>query len=375
MVMKKFLFLLLLIPYCLHAQDYSLLADKQTLEKVEEVTNLIYNGQHTTAMQELGRLKSSIPQDHPVFPMLKALNYYWQAAPMHTGAPLFDSFSQELRETVRTSEVYLKRGQDETLVNFLALSAHSLLTRFYADKGDYMATISEAKNAYSYMKKGFNLTDEYSEFYFPVGLYNYYREKYPEVHPVYRPFMFFFRSGDKEKGLKQLEYATRHNVFTKPEAGVFLVHIYLYYENNPAAALRNMRPLYQQYPDNRFFRIQYAEVLLANNLFVSAKPHIDYLLQQNDPYYKMSGALFQGIYLEKQEKKFSEANKHYQQALQTAESLSYAANVYRAMAYAGIARLHHKQQEPDKARAAYKKALELASYEYPVKYEAHQYLK
>lgn len=376
MDMKKLLFLLIiLLPFGLLAQSYSLLADKQSLEKVEDVTNLIYNGQHRAALQELSQLKNDVPADHPVFPMLRALNYYWQDAPMQTSSPHFDEFSKQLRETVRTSEIYLNRNQDETLVNFLALSAHSLLTRFHADKGDYMATIGEAKNAYSYMKKGFELTDEYSEFFFPVGLYNYYREKYPELHPVYKPFMFFFRSGDKQKGLEQLQYASQKNVFTKPEAGVFLVHIYLYYENNPAAALRNMRPLYKEYPENRFFRIQYAEVLLANNLFVSAKPHIEYLLQQNDPYYKMSGALFHAIYLEKQEKNYPEASRYYQQALKTAEQLSYAANVYKAMAHAGTARIHHKQNETDKARAAYKKALELTSYEYPVKHEARNYLK
>lgn len=376
MDMKKLLlFLIILLPYGLQAQSYSLLSHEQSLEKVEEVTNLIYNGQHTSALQQLNLLKNDIPVDHPVFPMLKALNYYWQDAPMHTGSPNFEAFSQQLRETVRLSEAYLRREQDETLVNFLALSAHSLLTRFHADKGDYMATVGEAKNAYSYMKKGFGLTDEYSEFLFPIGLYNYYREKYPEVHPVYKPFMFFFRSGDKEKGLEQLQYATKKNVFTKPEAGVFLVHIYLYYENNPAAALRNMRPLYKEYPQNRFFRIQYTETLLANNLFVSAKPHIEYLLQQSDPYYKMSGALFHAIYLEKQERNYTEASKYYQQALSTAGQLSYAANVYKAMAYAGTARIHHRQNETEQARAAYKKALELASYEYPVKHEARNYLK
>ena len=91
---------------------------------------------------------------------------------------------------------------------------------------------------YSFMKKGFDLTEEYREFNFPVGMYNYYREKYPELHPVYKPFMFFFRNGDVSKGLRQLERSVKENVFTKPEAGMFLVHIYLYYENNPAAALK-----------------------------------------------------------------------------------------------------------------------------------------
>lgn len=260
------------------------------------------------------------------------------------------------------------------LVNFLALSAHSLLTRFHADKGDYMAAIGEAKNAYSFMKKGFDLTEEYSEFNFPVGLYNYYREKYPELHPVYKPFMFFFRSGDIPKGLQQLEMSVNRNVFTKPEAGVFLVHIYLYYENNPAAALKNMQQLQEEYPENRFFRLQLAEVLLANNQYNNAAPHINFLLKQNDPFYKMAGQLFKGLYMEKKEQKMEEARKSYDQALQTGKILPYTANVYRSMAHAGLGRFYKAQNDLEKAKEAYKNALDLAYYEYPVKPEAEKFL-
>jgi hypothetical protein len=376
--MKKLLFLfflsILLFPPALHAQSYNLMAEREALAQVKKVTDNIYNSQHDKALLEINRLKQQVSANHPVFPMLSALNLYWQDAPMHTGSPYFEEFKGYLQETVRFSEAYLDKEQDETLVTFLALSAHSLLTRFHADKGDYMATIGAAKNAYAYMKEGFELTEEYSEFLFPVGLYNYYREKYPELHPVYRPFMFFFRSGDKEKGLEQLKYAARKNVFTKPESAVFLVHIYLYYENKPAAALQNITLLHQEYPQNHFLRIQLTEVLLANGLYSDAKPHIDYLLQQSAPYYKMSGELFQAIYLEKKERNYPAAANMYRQALRTAEPLSYMANVYRAMAYAGTARIHHQRQETEKARAAYKKAMELTSYEYPVKQEARNYL-
>lgn len=372
--MKKLFFLLLLLPVCGISQQYSLLTDVDALREVEEITNLIYNNQHDLVRQELIQLRTKVPPGHPVFPMLQGLNLYWKDAPMHAGAPHFKEFKNYLQETVQQSELYLRRGQDETLVNFLALSAHSLLTRFHADKGDYMAAVGEAKNAYSFMNKGFNLKEEYSEFYFPVGLYNYYREKYPELHPVYKPFMFFFRSGDIPKGLQQLEYSVRENVFTKPEAGVFLVHIYLYYENKPAAALRNMAKLQKEYPQNRFFKIQMAEVLLANRQYKQALPYIEFLLTQTTPYYKMAGALFMGIYQEKKAENSVLAKQYFLQALKTSESLGYMADVYRSMAYAGLGRHYHQQQQEEEAREAYKKALALANYEYPVKQEARQYL-
>lgn len=373
--MKKLLILLLLLPLPGFGQQYSLLQDSAALEQVKEITNSIYNNQHQEVKEKLQQLSQEVPASHPVFPLLNALNLYWKEAPMHSGSPSFTAFISYLQETVNSSNQYLNRKQDEILVNFLALSAHGLLTRFHADEGDYMAAVGEAKEAYALMKKGFDLSEQYSEFYFPVGLYNYYREKYPELHPVYKPFSFFFRGGDIRKGLEQLQYAARHNVFSKPEAGAFLVHIYLYYENNPAAALKNIQQLQEEYPNNRFFKAQLAEVYLANGMYSKAVPHINFLLKQNDPYYKMAGYLFKGIYMEKKEREPEQAKRSYDNALQTGVNIGPIANVYNSMAYAGLARYHHQKNETKKAKEAYKKALALASYEYPVKKEAEEYLK
>lgn len=373
--MKKLFLFLLFLPLGLVAQQYSLLTDKAGLEQVETITNLIYNNQHSEVQKALQQLEGRIPASHPVFPMLRALNLYWKDAPMHTGSPNFQAFTQHLKQTVAQSEAYLEREQDETMVNFMALSAHSLLTRFHADRGNYLDAVGEAKYAYSYMKKGFDLAREYKEFYFPVGLYNYYREKYPELHPVYKPFMFFFRSGDKAKGLQQLEQSARQNIFTKPEAGVFLAHIYLYYENKPALALKSVQQLHEEFPENRLFRAQLAESLLATGGYANALPHIKFLLQQPDPFYQMAGQLFQAIYSEKALRDSKSAFTYYQKALKTGESLNYMADVYRSMAWAGLGRFYAAANETAKAKTAYQKALNLAAYEYPVKPEAARYLQ
>jgi tetratricopeptide (TPR) repeat protein len=373
--MKKLLFILFLFPPGLWAQQYSLQADKNGLQQVEQITNLIYNNQHQQVQQQLKQLESKVPLSHPVFPMLRALNLYWQDAPMHTASPHFEEFTQHLRQTIKQSEAYLERDQDKTMVNFMALSAHSLLTRFHADRGNYLDAVGEAKNAYSYMKKGFDLASEYKEFYFPVGLYNYYREKYPELHPVYKPFMFFFRSGDKAKGLQQLELSARQNIFTKPEAGVFLAHIYLYYENSPDKALQSVQQLHEEFPQNRMFRAQLAESMLATGAYAKALPHIRFLLQQPDPFYQMAGQLFQAVYSEKAQRDPEMAFSYYQKAIKTAAHLNYMANVYRSMAYAGLGRFYARKNDKSSARAAYEKALNLASYEYPVKPEAEAYLQ
>ena len=62
----------------------------------------------------------------------------------------------------------------------------------------------------------------YSDFYFFTGVYNYYREAYPEAYPVYKPLALLFPKGSKTKGLEDLLIASKNSIFLKAEAFSFL---------------------------------------------------------------------------------------------------------------------------------------------------------
>ena len=68
------------------------------------------------------------------------------------------------------------------------------------------------------MKTGFDLMHKNPEFYYTTGLYNYYREQYPESHPGYKTVVWVLAGGDKEKGLQLLHKASKEALFTKTEA-------------------------------------------------------------------------------------------------------------------------------------------------------------
>ena len=367
--------LLLLNPLSVWAQHYSLLNDEQAMEQVKQVMHYTYSAHHHQAEKELEVLKRRVLAAHPVHPLLQALNLYWRDAPMHIASPYFPEFIQLLHKTNKLAEAYLDQDKDKVVSTFCTLTAHSLLARYHAEKGDNMAAIKEARPTYAYMKEGFVLKDEYNEFYFSTGLYNYYRVKYPELHPVYKPFMWFFEDGDKTLGLQQLEYASANTVFTKVEAATFLVHLYLYYENLPRKALQIVRGLYKQYPENRFLRLLLTESLVSAGQWAEAVPHAAYLRTHSDAYYRAAGELFSGIIQEKEHQNYSKAYSHYQAALNLAEPLNYIANTYRSMANAGLARYYEAQQQQAKAKAHWQQALKLAQYEYPVKQEAKKHLR
>lgn len=357
------------------AQQYKLLQQQTHLAQVESITQLIYNAQFQQAAKKLSVLREQMPADHPVLPLLQAIMLYWQDAPMHTASKHFEPFIVLLHKTNQLADAYLAQDKDKIVTTFCTLTAHSLLARYHAEKGEKMAAIKEAKATYGYMKEGFSLQNEYNEFFFSTGLYNYYRVKYPELNPIYKPFMWLFEDGDIKLGLQQLEYAARNTVFTKVEAASFLVHLYLYYENKPHKALSMIRLLYEQFPKNRFIRLQYTESLLAAGQYQEAAPHIAFLQQQQDAYYRATGTLFAGILAEKHQQNPTLAYQQYKRTLDLAAPLNYIADTYRSMAHAGIARYYDARQQKQKAQQYWQTALELASYEYPVKQEALQHLR
>src|SRR5205807_1124033 len=77
----------------------------------------------------------------------------------------------------------------------------------------------------------------YYDIYFSTRVYDYFVIQYPETHPVYKPFMFFFAKGDKKRGITELEFCVENGIFSGIESLHYLANIFLKYENDPAKAL------------------------------------------------------------------------------------------------------------------------------------------
>ncbi len=255
------------------------------------------------------------------------------------------------------------------------LSAHGLLALYENEDGNTFKAAGQAKNAYSYLKRGFDLLEAYPDFYFSTGLYNYYREKYPELRPAYRPFMWFFRNGDTVLGIKQLDTAVRKSLFLEVEAADYLTHIYLFYEDRPGQALPYARRLVNDYPDNLYFAVNYAHAALGAEQFAGVEAYVEKLISSNKRYFQVTGHLFKGMLLEKRDQAWDAAEAAYLKSLQSNIGIAgEEAKNYRSYAYAGLARIADHEKKIVQAKNLYEQALNAAQYP-PVKKEAEAYLK
>jgi tetratricopeptide (TPR) repeat protein len=254
------------------------------------------------------------------------------------------------------------------------MAARGLLAEYYANEGLYMRAFGEANKLYGLLKNGMELVDEYPEFLFTAGLYNYFRVVYPERHPIYAPLMWFFMDGDKEKGLSQIHSATKNTILSQVESYVYLSYIYLRYEQQPEKALDLLHKLKSMYPTNVYVLTKFLEASYASHQYekIDLKT-IGSIGNSDAAYYQMAGNIFRGAYHEFNTGDSAAAYKYYEIGVTIGEEIASHGEYYKSIAYLGMARLK-QEDDPISAVLFYELALEYAETDEVIK-EAKNGLK
>lgn len=289
------------------SQVNMLSSDSLNLLKAQKAITFLYDWKFDSALVYIDAVKENYA-NHPASPFLEAMILYWQNVPK----PLTDSTYQKhlelINRSIEITEQMLDEDDDNIEAIFFNLTGRGILMRYYAAVGKKMKAVGEARKVYRYTKKARSFKDEFPEFYFMVGLYDYFREAYPEKYPLYKPFAWFFESGDKEQGLTELEYAANHGVFSVPEALSYLAYINDKYEQNPSKSLEYLDRLGELYPNNLWFQISYIKVLIKMEKFDLAKVELeDFKSKSPQGFYKALANLFEGQIAELRFQNFEKA--------------------------------------------------------------------
>ncbi len=308
----------------------------------------IYNSNKDSAFFYAKKAEQLLP-NHPVAPLMRAIGLLWSNIP--TISPeLFAEMESKLDSAVIFAEALDPALENPEMI-FFAMSAHGLLAEYYADQGQTMKAVSEASKAYGLVKKGFDLIEEYPEFLFTTGLYNYFIERYPEKHPIYKPFIWFFRSGDKQLGLVQLQTAAENSLITKVEAHVYLSYIYLRYEYEPEKAQEYLSSLCRMYPKNFYAKAKYLESLVNPEDFRNAPLQMIYsMIRHENDYYKLAGYVFLAYYEEIIIKNLSKAEYAYRKGLEYGEKLPSHGEYFKSFGYLGLGRVLDQLEKEEEAK-------------------------
>ena len=305
---------------------------------------------------------SNIYPDHPVINLYKGMLTYWENHPLIPSSSASVSYEYYLTNCIKQCEAAQNPGDyaEYLLAN---LGARGMLLMYYADNNLTDKVNPLIISTYRHVRESFDYTSVYSDFYFFTGLYNYYREAYPEAHPIYKVLAFLFPKGDREEGLKEMQNAGANSIMLKAEAYSFLSYIFMSFENNYQNSLAYTRALHELYPANLQYLAGYIKNLLLIKKYDEAESVIASLNGEiSNSYFLAQITVFNGILQEKKYHNYSQARKYYNRGISELSDFGYYGNDFSSYAYFGLSRLSSMNNDRQSKKTYRKMALEMTSY-------------
>ena len=228
-----------------------LLTNRAIQIQTTEAINDMYNYNFFEAERGFKWLTVKYP-DHPIGYFLVGLNTWWKIAP-DTSVEIYDNeCHKQMDIAIDKADDMLDYAAMEKEAAFFMAASYAFKGRLYAERKNWVKSAWAGKQALKYLERSRGDGDINPELVFGDGLYNYYSRWIPENYPSLKPLLTFFRKGDKNLGVKQLENVSQNAFYTRMEARYFLVQIYAM-ERQPKKGLQMARMMHMLYPRNSYF--------------------------------------------------------------------------------------------------------------------------
>jgi tetratricopeptide (TPR) repeat protein len=336
-----------------------ILSDTAVMRSIRKGIDFTYGMHFTEARSAFATVARQYP-DHPVNLLISSVLLYWENYPLLPGSEPARLFEESLRKCIDKCQAEKKDEMNPELV-LTNVSARGMLLLYYTDNGQSRKVISIAPGTYKYMKRSFGFTSVSPDFYFYTGLYNYYREAYPEAHPIYKPIASLFPRGDKKRGIAELEISAAKSTFLKADSYTFLTWIFTNFEKDFPAAIEYNRKVVELYPANYEYAAVLIKNLIAAKRYDEADKYIVNISQKNrNPFISAQLQVLQGLIQEFKTGKKDQARKYYENGLSGLASYGYIGNEFSSLACYGLSRISEAEGDQQASRKFRRKADDLS---------------
>jgi len=272
------------------------------------------------------------------------------------------TFEEDMNRCIRLSENN-KNPAHEAEYLLVDLCARGMLLLYYADNDLTMKVIPLTISTYKYLRRSFDFASVSSDLNYFTGVYNYYRETYPNAYPVYKSLVLLFPVGDMKAGLKQLHIAAVNSIVLRAESYYLLMYIYISFENDYHEALIYSKSLHELYPDNVLYQSLYIKnLLLLKNYDEAEKLIITSPDEEGNSYFQAQLSIFKGILQEKKYFNNKLAQQYYEKGISDISNFDGFGNEYSAYAYYGLSRISVANGDKHSSKIYRKKAIEMADF-------------
>ncbi len=207
--------------------------------------------------------------DHPAPHFLMSLNRWWETY-VASGMKKYHEFiANHLDTAIVLNEALADLPNYKLEYHFFQYMNYAFKARYHTLRKEWWKAAMAGKNAFPYLKKGFDFREESPEFYFGSGIYHYYAEDYPQTHPIIQPLMIFFPKGSISLGIEELSVAASTPNFAQFEAMFYLGDIYLKQEKF-RLGFELYQTLSKKFPENTWFQMEYGRALYTYGMSTEA---------------------------------------------------------------------------------------------------------
>jgi tRNA threonylcarbamoyladenosine modification (KEOPS) complex Pcc1 subunit len=340
--------------------DAQIFNDTSAIRIVGKGIDYTYNFRFSEAHEAANEISRKFP-DHPVNLLFKGIIIYWENFPLMPSSAEGNTFEETLRQCIDKCDGNKNsKIADEILLT--NLSARGMLLLFYSDNNLSRKVIPLATGTYHYLRQSFSHTSFSPDFYFFTGLYNYYREAYPEFHPIYRPVVAFFPKGNKAQGISELEICAHKSVFLKADSYSFLHWIFEIYEKDIPRAIEYSRVLSELYPSNPHFSINYIRNLLMASRYDEGERLLKfYTGRLKNPFIEAQVYILNGYLQENKYKNIVNAKDEYNTGISKLKVFGANGYEFASIGYMGLSRISGSEGDQQAMRKYRRKADELNS--------------
>ena len=141
----------------------------ELLAEVKECLRFTYNCEFPEARSYQRSLDLQTPS-HPAPLFLEALIVYWENFPLAPETREGELFISLMEESVDRAQSMIESENDHMEGIFFDLFGRAFQAMFWADNGRAARVIPDLPNMYRRTKEGFEMKEEFVEFYFSTGL-------------------------------------------------------------------------------------------------------------------------------------------------------------------------------------------------------------
>ena len=357
-----------------------LLMDRDVQIDATQAVNDMYNFKFEQAEKQFRWLIQDYPE-HPLPYFLLGLSQWWKMAPNIGNGQYDDQFTDYMDRSIELAKALYDENKKNVEASFFLSAAYGFKGRLYAERKQWRKAASAGKQALKYLDNSRGKSDLSPEFLFGDALYNYYSVWIPENYPILKPILVFFKKGDKELGIQQLQEVANNAFYTRTEAQFFLMRILALEQQDLIKALQVSQYLNQTFPDNSYFHRFYARLLYTTGRHWQAEKESLNILTKIDSgmvgYGPVSGryaSFFLGqIYVNKN--RLDDAQMYYQRAVSYSEDSNDLESGYYLFSLIGLGDIAYQMGNVSGAKLYYKKAKKQAKKGHPAHKRAKDRMK